>query len=494
MAFSFSEYQLALFDFIENETGSCIINAKAGAGKTTSIVEACRRLPKNARILFLAFNRSIVKELKEKLPSYVTCKTFNGCGWNAWVRHTGRSYRSIKLDAKKTRTIIRDRFTDEDRELYESFVNKLVSLAKASGLTPVSDDSEWEHLVDHHSVQLTSSKAEIDRAYYLARRTLEVSIERAHFLCDFDDQLYMPWLKSAAFDRYDAVFIDEAQDTNWVQCQLLKRMLKPNGRVIAVGDIDQAIYGFRGADSSAMQNIEDTFSATVLPLSISYRCAKSVIRKAQEYVPEIEYFEGAPEGEVKTIEKYSVEDFQDSDAILCRNNAPLIEMAYQFISRGKAVNFLGRDIGSGLQSLCKKMSANNVDELSVSLEEWLERESDKLTKKGCEEKIGVLSDKVRCINIFIDNLPENKREIKDLTEAIGDLFKSKGSGITLSSIHKSKGREWTRVYILDSNLMPSKWARKEWSKIQEKNLTYVAITRAKYTLGYISSNKWADTQ
>jgi superfamily I DNA/RNA helicase len=83
--------------------------------------------------------------------------------------------------------------------------------------------------------------------------------------------------------------------------------------------------------------------------------------------------------------------------------------------------------------------------------------------------------------------------VGDLLEAIDALFQSKGRGITLSSVHKSKGREWERVFILDfGTYMPSKYAKKDWQKIQENNLIYVAITRAKRYLGYLPSNCWKD--
>lgn len=492
MKFPFSVYQIALFSFIENEEGSCIVDAKAGSGKTTSILAACDRLPKGSRILFLAFNRSIVAELKEKLPSGVVCKTFNGCGWNAWVRYTGKSYNQIKIDAKKTWRIIWDCFQKEDQLLYGSFVNKMVALAKSSGLTPDSSDSDWYEIMDHHDVTMTTDNADYDRGISLSKRTLQKSISIASTVCDFDDQIYMPWLSNASFDKYDAVFIDEAQDTNSVQCQLLKRMLTPKGRLIAVGDPNQAIYGFRGADSNAMNNIQREFNAKTLPLSISYRCAKSVVALAREYVPNIESSDTAPEGEINHLEKYDVSNFSSSDAVLCRNNAPLVEIAYQFIARGRGVNFLGRDLGAGLCVLVRNMEAKDLDDLSIKLGVWLDKETSKLLEKKQEEKVEILEDKVRCIDIFIANLPQSRQSVPQLLAAIEDLFKANDRGITLSSIHKSKGREWDRVFVLEFGLMPSKYARKDWMKVQENNLIYVAITRAKETLNFINSNGWTD--
>lgn len=486
----FSTYQLAIFDLIENGDCSIIIDAKAGSGKTTTIVEACKRLPAGASVLFLAFNTAIVAELKARLPEHIACATFNSCGWRAWLSFTGKKY--MKIEDKKTLNIIWDYFSDDDVKLYSSFVNKMVALAKSSGLTPADSDEKWLAVQDHHGVCLDSEEGDYDRALFLAKKTLTKSIELAATICDFNDQLYMPWLRAARFQKYDFVFIDESQDTNSVQKDLLTPLLKPNGRLIAVGDPNQAIYGFRGADATSMEQIRQKFNATVLPLSISYRCAKSIIREAQKYVPAIEYSPTAPEGSVESLLGYTINDFGDNDALLCRNNAPLIGMAYQIIARGRGVNFLGRDIGGGLKTLISNMEAKDLTELSAKLAVWLRRESDKLIQKRQEDKIELLEDRVNCIEIFMAYLPESRQTVSDLLDAIDTLFSQTG-GITLSSVHKSKGREWHNVFILDfGKLMPSRYALKDWQKEQENNLIYVAITRAQTRLCYIDSNKWKD--
>jgi len=493
MSFPFSTYQLAFFAVLDKGGDSILVDAVAGSGKTTTIVEGCNRLPEYLTVMFLAFNKKIVVELSERLPGGVKCATFNSAGWRAWIKFTGKSFRAIKLDAKKTWRIIWDCFDKEDQIIYGSFVNKMVGLAKSFGLTPDSSDDEWWAIQDVHNVTMNSQEADYSRGIFLAQKTLVESIKRAEWICDFDDQMYMPWLRNASFPKFDRVFIDEVQDTNPVQVALLKRMLRPGGKLIAVGDPDQAIYGFRGADHTAMNNVEKAFNCVRVPLSISYRCGKSIVAEAQKYVDAIEASETAPDGQVVNLDRYKIEDFRASDAILCRNNAPLIEVAYQIISRGRGVNFLGRDIGAGLKLMIKNMEARDLDDLDLKLDAWLEKESEKLRKKKQEEKIELLEDRKRCIDIFIANLPQSRQTIGDLILAIDELFKSKGRGITLASVHKSKGAEWDRVFILDFNkYMPSKYAKKDWMKTQENNLIYVAITRAKTYLGYMTSNGWTD--
>jgi len=77
--------------------------------------------------------------------------------------------------------------------------------------------------------------------------------------------------------------------------------------------------------------------------------------------------------------------------------------------------------------------------------------------------------------------------------AIDNLFSDHGGQrLTLCTIHKSKGMEWNRVFILDCHLMPSRYARKGWQKVQETNLIYVAHTRAKTELYFINSDSFSD--
>ena len=456
---------------------------------TSTIVKATEYIPKGKSVLFLAFNVSIVQELKSRLPSHVKCQTFNGCGWGAWISFTGKKH--LKIDSNKTYQIIKNKFEENDFHLYSSFAKKMVALAKSSGLTPEDTDEKWMEVANHHDLEMTSTEANFERGIFLAKKTLAESIRISGEICDFDDQIYMPYLRNANFSKYDFVFIDEAQDTSEIQIELLKRMLKPGGKLIAVGDPYQAIYGFRGADSDSMNKIRRSFSADTLPLSISYRCCKSVVTAAQAYMPDIQAYEGAQEGEVTSLPKYRIEDFTNNDAVLCRNNAPLIKFAYQVIARGKGVNFLGRDLGGNLKTLIQNLEAASIEELEVKMEKWLSRESAKAAEKGQEDKIQSLEDKVNCIQVFIQYLPESKRTIEDLILAIDFLFSREG-GLTLASAHRSKGKEWKRVFILDSHLMPSPYAKKEWMQKQERNLTYVAITRAKEYLAYIDSDQWED--
>jgi len=490
MTFKPSIYQQNVFNFIQNGSGNAVIGAVAGSGKTTTIIQALSNISSKKRILMLAFNKSIADELKEKVPYHVEVATFHSCAFGS-LRSSSRSKMFVK--SNKVFNIIKSEIPDwEERKLYGSYVQKLVGLGKGAGMGVLmnNNENEWLKILDHHDLLQFCSDPNLDintlldytdkvfRASNRDRRTI-----------DFNDMLLFTLMYKSTFKKYDFVFIDEAQDTNGVQREILKKLLKPQGRLIAVGDSYQAIYGFRGADSTAMEMIVSEFGAQVLPLSICYRCSKSVIEEARQYMPTIESFDKAPQGSVRNLDRYEVSSFSSEDAILCRNTAPLVSFAYSFISKGVPVNMLGRDIGAGLVSFIKSFKTNSISDLEDKMEEWYQKQVDNASKNGNEQKLESANDKVESIKIFIEQVIGDS--VTNLISCIEDLFSDDVNGnITLATVHKSKGLEWNNVFILDKNRFFPKWAKKEWMKIQERNIVYVAVTRAKKNLVYIKSNSW----
>lgn len=499
MAFEPSEYQRAIYTAAQKSKRSLAVQAVAGSGKTTTLVTLFPYL--EGKIIFLAFNKSIATELGEKMPPEVACKTCHSVGFGAWRKYVGFRTK-VKVEAKKTWKILDEmkRYGDLDKKdlsLYGSFVNRMVGLAKHAGMgTDLYEDTpeNWDKLAAHYDVTLASAKAEYGTAIELSGKVLRRS-QQMNDVIDFDDMLYMPIFHGVNFPRYDVVCIDEAQDTNIVQAAMLEAMLTVNGRVIVVGDVRQAIYGFRGADAGAMPRLIEDFDCDNLPLSVCYRCARTIVKEAQKIAPEIEWFDGAPEGTVDTLLRYTVETFGKDDAVVCRNTAPLVTLAYGLIGKGVGVRFLGRDIGQGLVNLIKKLDAPNIDALEINLESWEVREIDNAQRKRQEARIQSIEDKAACLRVFIANLTESKRTVMQLVRNIEALFaEKKGRMLTLCTIHKSKGMEWERVFILDRGLMPSRWATKPWMRVQESNLQYVAITRAKNHLTYIGSDCWGEEE
>ncbi len=500
MSFKPSPYQQAVFDLVADpNSGSLMVDAVAGSGKTTTIVRSLDRAPRG-KIIMLAFNKSIASELSTRVPKGVECRTCHSVGFGALRSYAGR--KRLQVKGNKTWDILFNMKRNGDIEqkdvsMYGSFVAKLVGLAKHAGMgTDLCENTPdaWMALVEHHDVSLSSARADMGRALELCDRVLRHG-NRNWSVVDFDDMLYLPILFGCTFKRYDLIFVDEAQDTNLIQAAMLECMMTTRARIVFVGDPKQAIYGFRGADAAAMSRLATDFDCQSLPLSVSYRCAKSIVREAANYCENILFFEGAEEGNVDHVQRYNADTFGHTDAIVCRNTAPLVNMAYSLIGRGIGIRFLGREIGKGLVNLINKLDGGNIDGLLMNLDAWECRETDKAKEKRQESKVQSIEDKASCLRVFIRNLPETRRTIQTLINNIEDLFAEKdGQLLTLCTIHKSKGMEWHRVFLLDRDLMPSKWATRAWMREQEDNLAYVAITRAKSHLSYIDSDSWGNEE
>lgn len=280
-----STEQSAFFDALASTNRSLMLDAAAGAGKTSTIVHGTSLLPFNHAIKFLAFNKNIQQELEARLPSHVQSRTFHSDGYQIWRRFAGRG---VRLDSNKCAGILKDMLSHREFELYFSFVLRLVSHAKNCGLDTElapNDSAAYYEIIAHHNMILDSREAAEDRAVELAQDVLARSTSQGRVLIDFDDMLYLPLKHKLEFDKANCVFIDEAQDTNAVQRALLRRMVAkpPHGRLVAVGDPNQAIYGFRGADADAMDLLEKDFQMIRMPLSVSFRCSKAVVREAQKF-------------------------------------------------------------------------------------------------------------------------------------------------------------------------------------------------------------------
>ena len=503
--FAPSLQQSAVLEWTANGTGSTFIEAVAGAGKTTTLIEALK-LTKGS-VAFAAFNTKIAKEIKDKVErevkegrapadmlQRVRVGTFHSFGFSAW-----RSvYKAVVVDAKAKRdeTEIQLRKNGCPEHLFD-VIEQLVSLAKQRALGAigsVDDEALWWEIIDHYDLNHEiEDESQMMVAIDYARRCLKFHREIAPRLINFDDMIYMPvvtgvrmWGPTKGEVGHDWVLVDEAQDTNPARRAMARKMLKPNGQSMWVGDRRQGIYGFSGADADAIERIIKEFRCSSLPLTTTYRCLKAVVKQAQTIVSHIQAHETAPEGLVRVVQFSDMgkEKFEPTDAILCRNTKPLVEMAYSLIRKGVACHVEGKDIGMGLLKMANKYKAKNIDALIAKLDDYLERETQKLIAKGKETMAESLSDRVGTLKV----LAEGCKTIPELTKKIVDLFQdSEERGhkqtLTLSTVHKSKGREWPRVYIVGhSTLMPSKYARQEWQIEQEMNLKYVAYTRAQAEL------------
>lgn len=483
MTRQWSKYQQDIFTFVQYGVGNAVVEAVAGSGKSTTIVQALSLVPAAQSTIFLAFNKSIAEELKAR---GVNARTFHSLTYGPVTK--ARGVRTV--DPDKLRKLCKQNLTGDDEYIYSSFMCKLVGLARQAGIGCLVHDveSEWMELVDHHDLELESERATIARGIELSRQLLDWS--NASPMVDFDDLLYLAVKDGLVLPKFFFVFVDEAQDTNAIQRALLRKIMGPKSRMVAVGDPAQAIYGFRGADSDSLGIMAQEFNCIKLPLTVSYRCPTSVIEHAQKWVSHIEAADDAPVGAVQAHgTKWKLQDYLPDDLVVCRTTKPLIQLAYKMLKARVPARIMGREIGQGLKALINKLNAKGIDNLQSKLEVWCERECEKVIVKQQEQKAEAIQDKADAIMCLIDSLPETGRTIPALLDVIDSLFADKVAAVTLATIHKSKGLEANRVFWLNSSQCPSKWAKQDWQKQQEVNLCYVATTRAKRELMLIEDKE-----
>ena len=104
--------------------------------------------------------------------------------------------------------------------------------------------------------------------------------------------IWIPTASKLPMDTYKWVLVDEAQDLSAAQLRIIRSSLAEGGRMLAVGDPNQAIYAFAGADCNSFERVTELAGGTTLPLNVCYRCPKSHIKLAQEIVPTIEAADG----------------------------------------------------------------------------------------------------------------------------------------------------------------------------------------------------------
>ena len=268
--------------------------------------------------------------------------------------------------------------------------------------------------------------------------------------------------------KYDYVFVDEAQDISRSQLALIQKIIKPTSRIFFCLDQNQQIYQFRGIIN--ISEIESTFKTKSLPLNICYRCPELVIKEAQKIVPALEVAPGAIKGKVERCSSGEMmSSIKLNDVVLSRSNAPLVALAVVMVKNNLPCYIVGRNIGDSLLSIINKSKAKTLDQLRTFVDKWQLKEIARLMKK--DQATDSVDDKAKCLYEFIKHFTS----LSELKENIQKLFSDGENGkITLSSIHKAKGKEWDDVYILKDTL--------RYFNQEEKNISYVAISRARRSL------------
>ena len=452
-----------------------VIRARAGTGKTFTVVEGINHAPER-KILMAAFNKRIAEELKQKIknPS-AEAKTLHsvGCGF------VYRNWDGATLDTERGERLARRSLPAGAPDGVVFLVKRLAAIGKNACPFPEPGDlAELAYQFDLDPDEYMEDMGwNVDRIAVAAEKAMDLACEKDGTF-DFDDMVFVPVRNGWIFPKYDMVVIDEAQDMNASQLILAMKVCKKGGRIAVVGDDRQAIYGFRGADSNSIDRLKGQLVAGELGLTTTYRCPRKVVEMARRIVPDYTAAPTAPEGVVRDAQfEKMIEEAAPGDFVLSRKNAPLTKVCLRLIRLNKRAMIEGKDIGTGLLNVVRKVKGRSVPDFLGKLAKWEERTRARLLKTGkkaAEKKAEFVGDQAECLRA----IAEVATSVSDLENRVKDMFQETAGGkhdyIVCSSVHKAKGLERKRVWGLVETLYPGG----RHANIEEQNIAYVMITRA----------------
>ena len=477
---------------IINSTGNIKINAVAGSGKTTTIIEYAKARLANSRILYLAFNKSVkleaVKKFAESGLKNVQVETAHSLAYKHIVL---RSNYNVRPQEYKTQDIVDLLHIQVKGEKHASYIvanhiNKLVAYFCNSNKNKVQD-------LNYLSL-ITESKAKAfvtkyyDEIVQQARKLLakmdkgEIEITHDFYLKKF--QLLNPNLS------YDYILFDEGQDASPA---MLHTFLNQSATKVIVGDTHQQIYGWRYAVNSLAQADFKSFN-----LTSSFRFSQNVANLAIDILKWKDHF-NAPIS--INITGKGADKIGKTKAIIARTNLGLILNAIEFITENtkvKHIYFEGNinsytyaDDGTSLYDILNLFNGKKMqikDALIKGMKDIDELED--YIRKTEDKQLGMMLEMVK----------EYENEIYDIIKTIKskhvDNADKHKAEIIFSTVHRCKGMEYDSVelvndFITDDKLEKLKNENKELSeefelsipKLNEEiNLLYVAVTRTKNNL------------
>lgn len=497
-----SKYQEDIMSWVKDDNPfkrNLIVPARAGSGKTFTAIHAGKFM--NGRVFMGAFNNKAAATIAYRLKKLGLARIESSTMHAAGKRNLYRAMGKHNVVKDKVFWIV-DKLCSNDEDLMKcrNFIKNLVSYAKqyafgVKGQVSIESTQDWMDIINHHDMNLEFDDVDFGQCVEVAKAALRESNKDFKNI-DFDDMIYLPLLLDIQFEQYDWVVIDEAQDTNVCRKLIAAKLVKPGGRMIFIGDEGQAIYGFTGAENDSMNILKEMFDCQVLPLPVCYRCGSKIIESAQQYYPDIIAHESTGEGFIgnmayqQFLADASGMVLNKTVGVVCRNNAPNVALAFALIRQGIGCRIEGRDIGNDLKKLVNKWKrVKNLEEFTVKLTEHFT----KLFEKASYAQLQLLEDKLDTMIILIDRVMSlGKNDLQSLSDLITQMFTDSTDEnvpdiVTLSSIHKAKGLEWETVYWLgNAQFSPSKYAKLEWMMEQERNLQYVACTRAMKNLIHIT--------
>ena len=429
-----------------------LINSTAGSGKTQLLQQFAFDNP-DASILYLAYNKQIVEDVKHELPANCHASTFHAFGLSM-IRS---NIPQIRVDFRKYSKLTTTKVAD--------LVQKHYSLGGALA------KHKWEETCDR---------------FFLSKKLIPDAmtvLEQANKMTDIvsgNDMISLPIRQGYKSPQYDIVLCDEIQDCGVDKIQLISTI--KTERLIMVGDTEyQKINTFAGSDPNILELLTKTFSPELHTISETFRCPSEIIEKAREFNPN--FFGTKLGGEIQDRSIHST-NFNDESLILCRANAPLLRVASVLIDQNKKFT-IKKSVITQVSKVVKSLAryTSNINMLRSNCEN---KKNDEIKKfKMNKWNPAVPKYKYEAVMAALNvgsSLGETEAFLKNLTD--NTLSKSKR---VLSTIHSSKGMQSLNVYFIEPDIGKyiAKKSNSKQVEEEERNISFVATTRSQSKLTYV---------
>lgn len=449
--------------------GSLTINAYAGTGKTSTLELLAHSTTRRGQ--YIAFNKAIVRDAESRFPASANCSTTHGLAFRAMP--SGYKNNSDKMTKRLSANHLAEMLNlkrwpiDRQHTLQPRSQGYLI-LDTLRRFTQSADADLTPQHVPRHGSLLAAPQATMaavtEFALHGARHVWSRMISKNDPMPLGHDGYLKLWAQSNPVIAADYILLDEAQDTNPVVLDVLR---KQTAQMIYVGDRYQQIYEWRGA-VNAMEEI-DTESATYL--TMSFRFGSTIAEAASKLLVLLGEKRAIKGNPAVTSRIGSVAP----QTILARTNASTVAAIIESLDASKKPHLVGgtdevMEMLRGVQDL-KEAKQSTVPDF-FGFDKW--EQVVEFAKSG--EGDHLLS--------FV-NLVESRGE-RQLMWALNRTVDEERSDLVISTAHKAKGREWSTVRLMDDFLRSQPKKRKSETGLRgnghdpaELRLFYVALTRAK---------------
>lgn len=520
-----------------------IVNANAGSGKTTSLVQAIWRLLSINKHLWIKGTpeqdelwERIRNLFPSKLPSEIRVVSFanknvddfkakltkgNAASSPKVKVSTVHSYglsiltqanigpRREWINMKKGNLLLSDAYDGESiNQIGRKFkglpklARRVIDLMKANELSVDAVRSE-EQAYDTITSIMFAQGISADSSTIEELSRILPSLYEAHFashtrMIDAGDMLWLPRMLGLTKNcrGIPLIFGDEAQDFNVCQRNIV---LDTAESLVVVGDTRQAIYAFQGADTNSFEKFHKALSVSPkgvvsLGLTTSFRCPKCVLPLVTPIVPNFKVSDSAIEGEISILKwRQMIESPENllsknkNTLFIGRRNAYLLPVAIKLVAKGVACSIVGREFGEELADILLTIADNDASlsccDILPLIDKWHSNSVETAIAAGQDETaLTLIVDKAECLTAICSrNLSVS---VSSACDFITQLFQDNDtSKVLLASIHRGKGLEADSVIFLAYDAVPDPNC-KQGSPIyeQEWNMVYVACTRTQNRL------------